>query len=495
MPEATHRILLPGVPVSSRRGALGWCSVTLVQVAGRNILFDTGSHGDRAPLLESLRACGLGPADIDLVVASHFHFDHVANAEIFGCDVAVAEAERRYAVEAGYLAANDPFVPRALVPFLAGRLQSLADGDEVAPGLRAVSLPGHTPGTMGLLIEDDGVLLAGDAVKNAWDFVRGEPPPSFFSRTTAPANYARIRAIAGTVVPGHDRPFLVRADGDIAYVSSPEVGLDLYADPSGPPTAVRLLVLRRGADMVELAHRMLVEGEGGIVVELGDAIDPSLNSWVHRLAEAVRRELADDILEVVPTYRSLLVLFDPLRRDRATLEGSIATLLGRIGLERQGARRGRVVSIPVHYGGADGPDLEFVAAHGRLSADEVVSIHASVAYRVYMLGFTPGFPYLGGMSERIAAPRLDSPRTRIPAGSVGIAGAQTGIYPIESPGGWRLIGRTPLRLFDPRATDPFLVAAGDRVRFVPVDEEAAREVERQVEAGTYAPGIEEGDGP
>jgi len=241
MPEATHRILLPGVPVSSRRGALGWCNVTLVQVAGRNLLFDTGSHGDRAPLLESLRACGLAPGDVDLVVASHFHFDHVANAEIFECDVALAEAERRYAVDGGYLAANDPFVPRALVPFLDGRLQVLQDGDLVAPGVRAVALPGHTPGTTGLLLEDEGVLLAGDSVKNAWDFVRGEPPPAFHSRDTAPRNYARIREIAGTVVPGHDRPFVIRPDGGIAYASSPEVGLDLYADPSGPPTSVRLL--------------------------------------------------------------------------------------------------------------------------------------------------------------------------------------------------------------------------------------------------------------
>ena len=154
------------------------------------------------------------------------------------------------------------------------------------------------------------------------------------------------------------------------------------------------------------------------------------------------------------------------------------------------SRSARVVRVPVCYGGAHGPDLEFVAAHAGLTTDEVVALHSAVAYLVYMLGFTPGFAYLGGMTERIAAPRLDSPRTRIPAGSVGIAGAQTGIYPIESPGGWRLIGRTPLRLFDPRSERPFLLAAGDRARFVPVSGDAWRDVERAVQDGAYEPEIE-----
>lgn len=241
MPDPSHRILLPGVPVSSRRGALGWCNVVLVQRDGKNILFDTGSMGDRAPLLEALLSCGVAPEDLDLVFASHFHYDHVANAEIFDCDVALSERERRYAVEGEYLASKDPFVPRALVPFLAGRLQPVHDGDLVARGLRAVALPGHTPGTMGLLLEDEGVLLAGDAVKNAWDFVRGEPPPAFFSRETAPANYRRIREIARTVVPGHDRPFDLLSDGSIAWAGSFQVGLDLHADPGQPAAHLRLL--------------------------------------------------------------------------------------------------------------------------------------------------------------------------------------------------------------------------------------------------------------
>jgi inhibitor of KinA len=235
---------------------------------------------------------------------------------------------------------------------------------------------------------------------------------------------------------------------------------------------------------------MLVEGEQGIVVELGSAIDPEVNARVHRLADAIRRKLGRDALEVVPTYRSLLVLFDPLRVERTRLARRIEALLPGLEADARTPPSSRVVRVPVCYGGPFGPDLEFVAEHNGLAVEEVVQLHAAPSYLVYMLGFTPGFPYLGGMSQRIAAPRLDSPRPRIPTGSVGIAGAQTGIYPIESPGGWRLIGRTPLRLFDPRSKRPFLIAAGDRVRFVPVSEADWRSVERAVQAGTHEPETE-----
>ena len=130
----------------------------------------------------------------------------------------------------------------------------------------------------------------------------------------------------------------------------------------------------------------------------------------------------------------------------------------------------RTVEIPTLYGGENGPDLSFVAEHNGLTVEEVVRIHSSRDYPVYMMGFTPGFPYLGGMDGRIAAPRLNSPRTNVPAGSVGIAGEQTGIYPMESPGGWQIIGRTETTLFDPNHEKPFLLAPGDQVRFVPVNE-------------------------
>ena len=143
--------------------------------------------------------------------------------------------------------------------------------------------------------------------------------------------------------------------------------------------------------------------------------------------------------------------------------------------------------IPTLYGGEAGPDLEFVAGHNQLTPAEVVRIHSSVPYRIYMIGFTPGFPYLGGMSEKIAAPRLKTPRTKIPAGSVGIAGTQTGLYPVESPGGWQLIGRTPLQVFDPRSEQPFIYSAGDFLQFQPVSATEYESIRQDVERGVYQP--------
>jgi len=242
------------------------------------------------------------------------------------------------------------------------------------------------------------------------------------------------------------------------------------------------------------AARFLPLGEQGLTVELGDAVDEEVNDRVHLLAAAVRRDLSALVEEVVPTYRSALLVFDPLRVTRAELVQRVRKLLetpppprpsppaGERGEERAAFR---IVHVPVCYGGELGPDLGFVAEHAGLSPDEVVRLHAEPLYRVYMLGFTPGFPYLGGLSPRIAAPRLDQPRARVAAGSVGIAGPQTGIYPIESPGGWRVIGRTPLRLFDPAAVEPFLLRAGDRLRFRAVSSAVLAEISRRIEAGAY----------
>lgn len=235
--------------------------------------------------------------------------------------------------------------------------------------------------------------------------------------------------------------------------------------------------------------RILAQGEAGIVVELGDAIDPGLNARVRRLARELADRLRGRVLEVVPTYRSLLVVHDPLREPRPGLVRDIEGLARAVG-EAPADDLERVVRIPVCYGGAHGPDLEAVAAHAGLPPAEVVSLHAAPVYRVYMLGFLPGFPYLGGLDRRIACPRLDSPRTRIPPGSVGIGGEQTGIYPVESPGGWRLLGRTPLRLFDPAAQRPFLLGAGDGIRFVPIDEAAFAELSGKAAAGGLAPETE-----
>jgi inhibitor of KinA len=235
--------------------------------------------------------------------------------------------------------------------------------------------------------------------------------------------------------------------------------------------------------------RYLPVGEQGLTVELGDTVDEEVNARVQLLATAVARQLAPDVEEVVPTYRSLLLLFDPLRVKRSLLIRRVEKILAALP-ERAALRRPRVVHIPVCYGGELGPDLDFVAQHSGLSAQEVVAVHEGAPYRVYMLGFTPGFPYLGGMSPRIAAPRLERPRPRIPAGTVGIAGEQTGIYPVESPGGWRLIGRTPVRLFDWTRREPFLVRAGDVLRFHAIQGDEFHDVERRISEGQFVAEIE-----
>ncbi len=177
---------------------------------------------------------------------------------------------------------------------------------------------------------------------------------------------------------------------------------------------------------------------------------------------------AGAVLEMIPAFASLLIYYDPLRTDYQSMKEMLEFLLLDMGDQKQS--KGRLIEIPVCYGGRYGEDLDFVAKHAGLSKEEVIQIHSGRDYRIYMLGFLPGFPYLGGMDERIFTPRLESPRTRIPAGSVGIGGEQTGIYPMESPGGWQLIGRTPVKLFNPQKNGELPYEAGDWIRFIPISE-------------------------
>lgn len=215
--------------------------------------------------------------------------------------------------------------------------------------------------------------------------------------------------------------------------------------------------------------RFLRMGEQGLLAEVGWGIDRTSNVRVHRLASALKRQAVAGILELVPCYRSLLILFDPLFLSRKILQETVTRLVNNNDFEDTPREGGKVVRLPVCYGGDFGPDLEFVACHNGLSPEEVITLHSREVYQVYMLGFLPGFPYLGGLPKRIATPRLQTPRKKVVSGSVGIAGSQTGVYPLESPGGWRIIGRTPLRLFDPFRAEPFLVSAGDSIRFDPID--------------------------
>jgi len=215
--------------------------------------------------------------------------------------------------------------------------------------------------------------------------------------------------------------------------------------------------------------RFAPSGDSAILVTFGDVMALDINRRAHALAHLLLAEPLDGLGEAVPGYTTLLVHYDPLALDyRQALEW-VQARAGRV-LQAAAGGEGllpasRRVKVPVIYGGERGPDLDFVAGHAGLTPAEVVRLHTQGEYPVYMIGFTPGFPYLGGLDERIAAPRLPSPRQRVPAGSVGIAGQQTGIYPVDSPGGWRLIGWTPLKLFDPLADPPSLLAPGDVVIF------------------------------
>jgi KipI family sensor histidine kinase inhibitor len=211
--------------------------------------------------------------------------------------------------------------------------------------------------------------------------------------------------------------------------------------------------------------RILPVGDRAVSVELGDTIDVGLNGRVHALDASLAREPLPGIVETVPTYRALLVLYEP----RGIPFGVLVTrLLERAATAGESPPPGRLVLVPTCYGGEAGPDLKEVARECGLSEAAVVRLHASTDYTAFMLGFRPGFAYLGPLPEALARPRRATPRVSVAAGSVAIAGRQTGIYPSVSPGGWHLIGRTSLRLFDPAADAPALIAPGDRVRFVAV---------------------------
>lgn len=208
-------------------------------------------------------------------------------------------------------------------------------------------------------------------------------------------------------------------------------------------------------------------GESMLLVEFERVIDPVVNEHAILLAARLRARSARGVRDVAPGYCTVGVHFDPLQTDLAALEQAIATEYAAIEHVDTPIER-PPIEIPVSYGGDDGPDLAAVARHAGCSEEEVIARHSQRLYRVYMLGFVPGFSYMGRVDPSIAAPRHRVPRERVPAGSVGIAGGQTGVYPIESPGGWHLIGRTTTVMFDVSRTPASLLSAGDLVRFVVV---------------------------
>jgi len=225
-----------------------------------------------------------------------------------------------------------------------------------------------------------------------------------------------------------------------------------------------------------IGHRIVPAGDAALVVEFEDRIDPGISARGAALAGGLNAEAIAGVRDVVPTYRSVAVYFDPLRTNQEALVAAIERLAARPSPREQ--HRRDEIRIPVCYGGDHGPDLVRVAVFAGLSEADVVDLHASAVYRVLMLGFTPGFAYMGLVDSRIAAPRLEMPRRRVARGSVGIAREQTGIYPSETPGGWQIIGRTPVRPFDVSRPDPFLFHAGDEVRFVPIGRKEFDDLDR-----------------
>jgi KipI family sensor histidine kinase inhibitor len=208
-------------------------------------------------------------------------------------------------------------------------------------------------------------------------------------------------------------------------------------------------------------------GEQALIVYLYGDDAERVSARVQALTAAVEAALGDLLVDLVPSYASLLVIYDALRTDHFQVGASVRRC-ARASTASAVVDAGKVVEIPVYYAPESGPDLEAVAAESGLAVDEVIGLHSGRDYRVYAIGFAPGFAYLGELDERLALPRLATPRVRVPRGSVAIADRQTAVYPAASPGGWRLLGRSPLRMFNPEGDPPMPVSVGDRVRFVPI---------------------------
>ncbi|MFE4814019.1 5-oxoprolinase subunit PxpB [Peribacillus simplex] len=228
-------------------------------------------------------------------------------------------------------------------------------------------------------------------------------------------------------------------------------------------------------------------GDSAIVITFGDGMEYSIHKKIKLLMDLLEDEPFAGFIECVPAFTNLTVFYDPLvvykdqKQSNDTEISPFEVVRSIMEMKLQGLKETkklshRTVSIPVCYGKEYGPDLEYVARYNDLTTDEVIHIHSTGEYLAYMIGFAPGFPFLGGMSEEIATPRRSSPRMTIPAGAVGIAGMQTGVYPISTPGGWQLIGQTPTKLFLPNVNPPSLLQAGDIVKFQPISDQEYKEM-------------------
>lgn len=229
--------------------------------------------------------------------------------------------------------------------------------------------------------------------------------------------------------------------------------------------------------------RILPIGDRALTVEFGNEINEQINAHLMGFINSVNEHQIKGIEEMVPSFRAVLVHYNPAIHSYTEMSNIINDVLSKSILDVN--HKKRTVDIPVCYENGLGPDIEFVAQHAGLSVSDVISIHTSKPYLIYMLGFQPGFPYLGGLDERIHTPRLETPRLKLEAGSVGIGGAQTGLYPMESPGGWQIIGLTPVRCYNPDAETAVPYSAGDYIRFVPIDYDEYQKLKEQDARGEY----------
>lgn len=229
--------------------------------------------------------------------------------------------------------------------------------------------------------------------------------------------------------------------------------------------------------------QITIAGDSALNVTFADSISAETSTLIRQASESLSADLPTGVIELIPTFCSLMVCYDPLIIGYEELSALLQHRLRFIGGKLSNVRH--IVHIPVCYGGSFGPDIQTVADHANLSVEEVIKLHTSRDYLIDMLGFLPGFAYLGGLDERLHTPRLATPRTRIEAGSVGIGGAQTGVYPLPSPGGWQIIGRTPLKPYDPTREKPILYEAGEYLRFVPITPREYAAIESQLKAGSY----------
>ena len=230
--------------------------------------------------------------------------------------------------------------------------------------------------------------------------------------------------------------------------------------------------------------RFLDSGESALDIEFGNSIDPDIHTKVMDLFSSLSGKKIKGISGLIPTFRSLLVMYDPLIIPKSKLIVQCEKVIRKKTSSRESSSR--VFHIPVCYEGDYAPDIENVCKANGLSSDEVIEIHTSKEYLIYMLGFLPGFAYLGGLDKRICTPRLSSPRPRIPAGAVGIGGDQTGIYPVPSPGGWQLIGKTPVRLYDPDKVPPIIYKAGDYIKFEKISASKFEEISERISNSEYS---------